>query len=233
MSEENYYNILEISGNASQEEIRKAYRRLALKWHPDKNPENKELAEKKFQKINQAYEVLSDPNKKDIYDRYGKVGQGDMNAAQRNAFENNFGGISIRVFNFRDPDEVFRDFFKNTDIFDGLQNNRTRSPWNFQSSFFTHDPFNLNDDFISIPPLSSASKSTTVKIINGKKFETIRIREGETETVIQKENGKIKSKTVNGKEETFQKSVEHNSETKNKKNHSNLMNGVKKLFKLK
>ncbi len=68
-----YYEILEVSKTASQEEIKKAYRKLALKYHPDRNPGNKE-AEEKFKLINEAYQVLGDKEKRALYDRYGKQG---------------------------------------------------------------------------------------------------------------------------------------------------------------
>ena len=55
-------------------EIKKAYRKLALKWHPDKNPDNKEAAEEKFKQIAEAYDVLSHKEKRDIYDKYGHKG---------------------------------------------------------------------------------------------------------------------------------------------------------------
>lgn len=69
---ENYYDILEVSKTATQEEIKKAYRKLALKYHPDKNPDDKS-SEDKFKKIAEAYEVLSDETKKKNYDAYGSV----------------------------------------------------------------------------------------------------------------------------------------------------------------
>jgi molecular chaperone DnaJ len=68
-----YYEILQVSKTATKAEIKKAYRKLAMKYHPDKNPGDKE-AEEMFKKINEAYEVLSNDEKRAIYDRYGKAG---------------------------------------------------------------------------------------------------------------------------------------------------------------
>jgi DnaJ-class molecular chaperone len=70
----NYYDILGISKDADETEIKKAYRKLAIKWHPDKNPENKEEAEEKFKEISDAYSILSDPNKRNTYDNFGEEG---------------------------------------------------------------------------------------------------------------------------------------------------------------
>ena len=96
--EKNYYKILGLSRNAEKKEIKKAYRELALKWHPDKNPDNLEEAEAKFQDISEAYEVLSDEELKAKYDRGEQVfdnqggggGHHHMNAQQ--FFHQNFGG---------------------------------------------------------------------------------------------------------------------------------------------
>lgn len=66
-----YYKILEIQKNATENDIKKTYRKLARKYHPDLNPNNKE-SEKKFKEINEANEVLSDPEKRKKYDEYGK-----------------------------------------------------------------------------------------------------------------------------------------------------------------
>jgi len=70
----NYYEILEIPKDADDAAIKKAYRKLALKHHPDKNPNNKEEAEEKLKEIAEAFQVFSDKNKRIIYDKYGFEG---------------------------------------------------------------------------------------------------------------------------------------------------------------
>jgi molecular chaperone DnaJ len=66
-----YYEILGVDKNASADEIKKAYRKQALAWHPDRHKDDKEVAEKKFKEINEAYQVLSDPQKRSAYDQFG------------------------------------------------------------------------------------------------------------------------------------------------------------------
>ncbi|EEF47290.1 dnaJ protein ERDJ3B [Ricinus communis] len=73
ISAKSYYDVLQVPKSASDEQIKRAYRKLALKYHPDKNPGNEE-ANKRFAEINNAYEVLSDSEKRNIYDRYGEEG---------------------------------------------------------------------------------------------------------------------------------------------------------------
>jgi len=75
MSKRDYYDILGVSKSASAEEIKKAYRKLAIKYHPDKNPDDKE-AEEKFKEAAEAYDVLSNPEKKGRYDQFGHAGMG-------------------------------------------------------------------------------------------------------------------------------------------------------------
>ena len=78
MSKRHFYEVLGISKSASSDEIKKSYRKLAMKYHPDKNAGNKD-AEGKFKEVKEAYEILSDAQKRDAYDRFGHagVGQGD------------------------------------------------------------------------------------------------------------------------------------------------------------
>src|SRR4030067_3591380 len=73
MAAKNYYTILGVNKNASDEEIKRAYRKLAMKYHPDRNP-NKKEAEERFKEINEAYAVLSDKEKRKQYDAFGKEG---------------------------------------------------------------------------------------------------------------------------------------------------------------
>ncbi len=104
MAQKDYYEILGVSKDASDAEIKKAYRKLALKYHPDKNPDDKE-AEHKFKEAADAYEVLGDPDKRKRYDQFGHAGVG---GAQGGGFGGAGGGMSM--------DDIFDQF---GDIFGG------------------------------------------------------------------------------------------------------------------
>lgn len=104
MAQRDYYEVLGLKKGASADEIKRAYRKLAVKYHPDKNPGNKE-AEERFKEINEAYAVLSDPQKKEQFDQFGST-----NFHQRFSQEDIFRGFNV--------DDMFRDQgFGTDDIF--------------------------------------------------------------------------------------------------------------------
>uniref|UniRef100_A0A7N5ZPX7 J domain-containing protein n=1 Tax=Anabas testudineus TaxID=64144 RepID=A0A7N5ZPX7_ANATE len=218
-----YYQILGVQKNAAQDDIKKAYRKLALKWHPDKNPDNKEEAERKFKELSEAYEVLSDALNTHTHTHAGHY--------------DHFGG-----FAFRNPEDVFREFFGGRDPFADLfaddpfddffggsrsrQRGASRNRMGgslfgfggfpaFGSSFASFDSgFNSFGDMGGggITSFSTSSfggggmgnfrsVSTSTKFINGRKITTKRIVENGQERVEVEEDGQLKSLTVNGKEQ--------------------------------
>ncbi|MBZ5553560.1 MAG: molecular chaperone DnaJ [Acidobacteriia bacterium] len=111
-----YYQILGVSRDANDQEIKSAYRRMAMRFHPDKNPGNKE-AEENFKEAAEAYSVLSDANKRSVYDRFGHQGLSGSAGG--------FGGFDPTVFS--DFSDILGDFFGFGDIFGGGGGGRRRS----------------------------------------------------------------------------------------------------------
>lgn len=219
-----YYKVLDVTKSATTADIKKAYRKLALKWHPDKNPDNPEEANKRFKEISEAYEVLSDEKKRRVYDQYGYEG---LNNRGRSRYETDdfFGGDRF-PFSFRDPEEVFREFFAHGNsplgtFFRGHSSHRGSDPI---SSIF--DPFGMTmmsspfDVFSDIGNNGgsfqsftssfggngnnvSKRTSTSTRFVNGKKITTKKVYENGRETVMQYENDVLKSKTVDGVKEAI------------------------------
>ncbi|XP_062111730.1 uncharacterized protein LOC133823140 [Humulus lupulus] len=121
-----YYDVLKVKRNATEEDLKKAYRRSAMKWHPDKNPVNNKAAEAKFKLISEAYDVLADPQRRQIYDLYGAeaLKSVDFNSSSSpssspgsfgQGMRNNNNGGSRFPFHPRDPDDIFAEFFGGSD----------------------------------------------------------------------------------------------------------------------
>ena len=175
-----YYEVLGVPKDATEEQIRKAYKKLALRWHPDKNPDNRKQAEEKFKEIGEAYSVLSDPKKRNEYDN---------------------GGFSFEGFGFDEdfnPMEIFKSFFKKHGKGDEFG-------FGFDDDFFKDD-FGMGGfggfgkmDFGNFDGFSQGtSVKTTTQIINGKKVtktETTTIdSNGNKKTIIREETGDGKVK---------------------------------------
>lgn len=216
-----YYTILGVEKNATEADIKKAYRKQALKWHPDKNPENKEEAEAKFKDISEAYEVLSDREKRDVYDRYGKDG-----LAGSGAGSNAGGGFN---FTFHDPNDIFKQFFGGQNPFESFFG------FGGQDDFFNASPFSspMGGNFHTFstsdfgPGLGSSSFSfssssggrsnkrsvtKSVKQVNGQKIETKKVVENGEERVEIRKNGKIQSIKINGVLNDEQLAIEKSKE---------------------
>ena len=115
-NKKDYYEILGVDKNATPEEMKKAYRKLAKKYHPDANADNKKEAEAKFKEVNEAYEVLSDPQKKQMYDRFGTAdpqgfggGQGPFGGGHY-TYSSGFEGFE-GFDGFDDLGDIFSSFF--------------------------------------------------------------------------------------------------------------------------
>ena len=172
--ENDYYKILGIKKDATDGEIKKAYRKLALKWHPDKNPNNREEAEEKFKKINEAYSVLSDKNKRRQYD---------------------MGGDFNFVFGSFNADDIFKDFFGGKDPFAEFFGDDFGGGFNFGADF--GGDFGGSFSFSSFSSSSSGSKRTVTKTVNGKtihRTEETTFKDGKKQVIVTEKDhtGKVK-----------------------------------------
>ncbi|NWW20252.1 DNJB8 protein, partial [Falcunculus frontatus] len=205
-----YYKVLELQKDASQDDIKKSYHKLALKWHPDKNPRNKEEAEKKFKEIVEAYETLSDPQKRLLYDK--SVEESRIHRERAAAGHNSFFGSH---HGFPHQEEVFEGMYPFTCIFlnpfdvringedwqsASGRGGRSGEPfvhWNsfcssgHPTSFFTED---------TAGPYGVRTVITTTEEIDGKTITTRRIIEDGQETKEVEEDGKLKSVIINGRD---------------------------------
>eukprot|EP01083_Nonionella_stella_P066619 175607_1 len=230
---EDYYAILGVDKEADEKTIKKAYRKLALKWHPDRNPDNTKQAEEKFKEISKAYEVLSDPKKRRAYDHGGMdevfMDFGDIfehfNAssffndifAHDPFFANTFGGSGFgnhhnnRNNNNHPFGSMFGGGLGGGDPFQSM----------FQSSFGGPDQgftsFSSSSFGGGAPNVMSTSISTSY--VNGKKVTTKKMQKG-GQTIVEKyENDELVQKMINGELQNLD-AIEYNEaydESKNKK----------------
>jgi len=132
-----YYSLLQVKSDATNEDIKKAYKVLARKWHPDKNPNNQKEAEKKFKEVSEAYQVLSDPRRRHEFDLMRDRPRDERRGRRESRFESRDGGtdtgakksarfrssrraqqqpsheFSFAHHEFLSPDDLFRSFFEN------------------------------------------------------------------------------------------------------------------------
>jgi len=215
---EEYYKILGLPKTASEEDIKRGYRKAALKWHPDKNPDNKEHAEQMFKEVAGAYAVLSDPNKKIIYDQYGKAGLDGSSYEDGGIFEgipnpfskNPFGSGDIHpiILSTEDAMKVFNRVFGDKDPFADFDDLFGPKPGDKKGGFFGGlfgggepvDPFANMGDGSKVTKTSgtgggTAGYSTSKKtvVVNGKKTivteKTVRKADGTSETTKMEADG--------------------------------------------
>lgn len=212
-----YYKVLGLKKSASQDDVKKSYHKLALKWHPDKNPNNKEEAEKKFKAAAEAYKVLSDPQKRSLYDKSVKesrshrargsaVGDnGFFNSPcefhDLNMFSEAFGGLNPSAHDFWDPFGSLRYNDENWHRNNG-RGRRSNLFSDFMESFMQWNSFSPSKQPKSTfaedrdGPRVFRSVLTITKVINGKRITTRRIIEHGQERTEVEEDGKLKSVTT-------------------------------------
>ncbi|NXD47358.1 dnaJ homolog subfamily B member 8 [Corvus cornix cornix] len=205
-----YYKILELQEDASQDDIKKSYHKLALKWHPDKNPRNKEEAEKKFKEIVEAYEILSDPQKRSLYDK--SVEESRVHRERAAAGYNSFFGSH---HGFPHQEEVFERMYPFTCIFlnpfdiringenqqsTSGRGGRSREPFVHWNSFCSsgHPTTSFTEN--TAGPYGVRTVITTTEEVNGKTITTRKIIEDGQETKEVEEDGKLKSVIINGRD---------------------------------
>ncbi len=183
-----YYSILGVAKTASADDIKKAYRKLARKYHPDINPDNED-AKRKFQQVNEANEVLSDPEKRKKYDEYGEnwkhaeeYEKARQQQAQNGGFAGDFGGFGGfggGSYSFSGDDGEFSDFFES------LFGNRTRSAGSSRSRGFRGQDYTA-ELHLSLREAAETHKQTLT--VNGKNIR-ITVPAGITNGQVIKLNG--------------------------------------------
>jgi len=167
LAEQDYYAILGLKKGAAADEIKKAFRKLAVKYHPDKNPGDKK-AEDRFKEINEAYAVLSDPQKKSQYDQFGSAGF-HQRYSQEDIFRGFNAGDIFREFNLGGSDDVFSRIFGMGGGFrqgGGRSMSRKGADLEMQLSISFHEAFSGDEKRVSFSH-EGRSEELSVKIPAG------------------------------------------------------------------
>ncbi|NXP54156.1 DNJB8 protein, partial [Heliornis fulica] len=214
-----YYKVLGLQKSASQDDIKKSYHKLALKWHPDKNPSNKEEAEEKFKAVAEAYKVLSDPQKRSLYDSSveesssyrGRSAMGTQNSSfdstylfqdLEEIFREVHGGMDPFEHDFWDPFDNLRDSGENW--YGTSRRGRNSSIFSdFMESFISFTSSEQPTSFFAEGTAglrSVRSVLTTTVVINGKRVTIRKITENGQERTEVEEDGQLTSVTINGRD---------------------------------
>ena len=161
VKETEYYDLLDLKSDATNQQIKKAYRKKALKWHPDKNTgPNQGHAKKMFRKVSEAYQILVDPEKRQDYNQWGKNGR-------------SFGGQNFTSNPFQDADFIFKQFFGGNDPLKTMFENDTFFHSSFQNNTNRRSG-NVFNDMFGVGPIGmqggSNSFSRSSNSFNGRSY---------------------------------------------------------------
>ena len=159
MAKKDYYESLGVSKSATQDEIKKAYRKLAVKYHPDKNPGDKE-AEKKFREITEAYEVLSDDKKRSNYDKFGTAEDSGFSGFQNSRAYSDFADIFKDIFSRTSSNNDWAEYFS------GM---KSRNGWNQSKPKNGEDIVILKEVSFKEAAIGSGQEGITIKFTRREK----------------------------------------------------------------